>query len=305
MQEDEFGKKHVVGYASRKMKPRETRYGASERELLAIIFSIDQFRYYLLGGPTFQIILDHAALQYLHTMKAKNGRIARWAYALEELNYELVHKPGVSIGHADGLSRMVQAISVQDVFDIQKAQKKDAYCAVKINSPSFSLIDGVLHKKTIRGPRVVLPVSLKNDIFRQYHDSKLACHASEKKMNKIISGLYWWPRRRKDVAAYVERCDECQKRRKTGQIKIPLQELPETRRPFERVGMDITLLPKSEDGYTCVLTILDHFSRYLVMVPLKNQEASTVARALVFEFILKFGCPISVITDHGKNFLSK
>ncbi|KAJ8877128.1 hypothetical protein PR048_021581 [Dryococelus australis] len=82
--------------------------------------------------------------------------------------------------------------------------------------------------------------------------------------------------------------------------------LPETKRPFQRLGLDIVgPIPKTASSNKYILTIIDHFSRYLVMKPLPDETAETVARTFVFDCILKFGVPDSIITDRGTNFVSE
>lgn len=73
--------------------------------------------------------------------------------------------------------------------------------------------------------------------------------------------------------------------------------------PLECIGVDITCPhPLSSNGYRYILTIVDHFSRWAEAYPIRNQEAVTVARVLVNEFISRFGCPRQVITDQGPCF---
>ena len=51
------------------------------------------------------MVTDHKALQYLHKMKNANGRLTRWALAVQPFSFDIVHAPGNTNGHADGLSR--------------------------------------------------------------------------------------------------------------------------------------------------------------------------------------------------------
>lgn len=57
----------------------------------------------------------------------------------------------------------------------------------------------------------------------------------------------------------------------------------------------------SRSGYRYIFTAIDCFTRYVVAVPLKNQEALTVARAFFDHVILRFGCPLQVLSDNGRN----
>lgn len=93
-----------VAYYSRKLLPRETRYSTIEKECLAIVNSVRHFCIYLLGQH-FTIITDHGALKFLQTMRNGNGRLTRWAMALQPYHFTILHRPGADNGDADGLSR--------------------------------------------------------------------------------------------------------------------------------------------------------------------------------------------------------
>jgi hypothetical protein len=97
-------KEHVIAYAGRGFNKAEGNNSASERELLAVIFAIKKLRPYLFGTKFF-VVTDHHALKYLLNMKDMNGRLARWAMLLQELDFEVIHKPGKAHLNADSLSR--------------------------------------------------------------------------------------------------------------------------------------------------------------------------------------------------------
>ena len=59
-----------MSYASRVLQPHERRYPISHKECLAIIYALDQFRYYL-SGVHFFVVTDHHSLCYL--MKTKKA----------------------------------------------------------------------------------------------------------------------------------------------------------------------------------------------------------------------------------------
>ena len=78
------------------------------------------------------------------------------------------------------------------------------------------------------------------------------------------------------------------------------------KRPLERVAMDILdPLPETPRGYRYILVIGDYFTKWKEAFPLKDMEATSIARVLVNEFICRFGVPDSIHTDQGKNLESK
>jgi hypothetical protein len=81
------------------------------------------------------------------------------------------------------------------------------------------------------------------------------------------------------VDMYESTCDHYLKRNTRDKTKIGMMELPISKTLFEFIGMDMTQLPTSKDGNNYILSILDHFSRYLVMAPMVLQMAEVVSKA--------------------------
>ena len=74
------------------------------RECLAVIWAMGQFEPYLIDAP-FTVVTDHAALQWLPTKKMGNSRLQRWAMALMEFKYSVIHRAGKNSVNVDSLSR--------------------------------------------------------------------------------------------------------------------------------------------------------------------------------------------------------
>lgn len=117
LQRQDDGKFHPVAYYSRMTTPAESKYHSFELETLAIIYALDKFRVYLEGIP-FKIVTDCNSLTQALDKKDVNPRIARWTLKLENYNYTIQHRSGVSMGHVDALSRCRQIAAVSDVNDV-------------------------------------------------------------------------------------------------------------------------------------------------------------------------------------------
>ena len=131
---DSKGMERVVSYASRSLTPREKNYSTMEKEALAIVFATQHFRVYLVGHK-FQIITDHRALKWLHSIEPK-GRIARWIMDLQEFDFTVAHRPGVSNANADALSRLHH----QSVPDQTSCAHRTMSCLVNL-LPDTNLYD--------------------------------------------------------------------------------------------------------------------------------------------------------------------
>lgn len=103
-QMSEDGADRPVAYYSRKLLKSEKNYAAVDKECLAIVDSIKHFQIYL-TGIKFVVKTDHKCLQWLDSVKDTGGRRTRWSLRLQPFQFDVVHRPGVENGNADGLSR--------------------------------------------------------------------------------------------------------------------------------------------------------------------------------------------------------
>ena len=58
----------------------------------------------------------------------------------------------------------------------------------------------------------------------------------------------------------------------------------------------------TQDGYCCILVIADYFSKWTEAFPIKDKCADTVADLLVDNIILRFGMPLVIHSDQGREF---
>ena len=91
-------------YIRRKLLPNERNYYTVEKEALAIKWSLDKLRYYLLGRE-FTLVTDHAPLKWMAGAKDTNARVTRWFLALQDFRFQVAHRPGKEHANADALSR--------------------------------------------------------------------------------------------------------------------------------------------------------------------------------------------------------
>ena len=102
------GKWHPVAYRSRTLSETERNYEIHDKELLAIMDSLSDWRQYLMGAQhRFEIWTDHKNLQYFRKPQKLNCCQARWQTELQEHDFLLVHKPGAQMKRADLLTHCV------------------------------------------------------------------------------------------------------------------------------------------------------------------------------------------------------
>jgi hypothetical protein len=89
-----------IAFYSRKLKPEQTRYTTTERELLSIVETLKEFRNMLLG----QKIVVHTDHKNLTCKNFNTERVLRWRLILEEYGPELRYIKGEHNIVADALS---------------------------------------------------------------------------------------------------------------------------------------------------------------------------------------------------------
>lgn len=106
----------MITCCSRRLSSSEQNYGITHLEGLAIVYSVQKLRSYLLG-KLFTIVTDHAALSVLGKGTTSNVRLRRWALILSEFNFEIRYTKGKLHEDVDCLSRAPVNDELDDYID--------------------------------------------------------------------------------------------------------------------------------------------------------------------------------------------
>jgi transposase InsO family protein len=111
---------------------------------------------------------------------------------------------------------------------------------------------------------------------------------------------------KKEVEEYVKKCAKCQLNKTLRpKRKAPMEITTTARHPFEKCALDIVSpMTETMSGNKYILTCQDDLSKFLVAIPIPQQDAETIAKEFVLNIVLKFGAPAQILTDQGSNFLS-
>uniref|UniRef100_A0A8C2FEK8 Integrase catalytic domain-containing protein n=1 Tax=Cyprinus carpio TaxID=7962 RepID=A0A8C2FEK8_CYPCA len=108
----------------------------------------------------------------------------------------------------------------------------------------------------------------------------------------------------RDIQKFCAECVSCQScASTTPHERAPLQSI-HAERPFQRIAADITELPVTSLGNRYVLVVMDYFTRFVNLYPLKDQRATTVAQCIFEDYIKQHGVPEIIHTDQGRQFES-
>jgi hypothetical protein len=148
--------------------------------------------------------------------------------------------------------------------------------------------------------------ALRAEILGQYHDGPMGGHCGYEKVYERVRELYWWPQMPKAIKDYIAACPVCQAQRPPAEKYGLLQPIPMTaRRPWSLIAMDFGGgLPESESGNKYVLAFVDCTSKEVELEATKDQETTTVARALMNRVFYRHGCCEGICSDQAANFKS-
>ncbi|KAE8206965.1 hypothetical protein CF327_g7448 [Tilletia walkeri] len=97
---------HPVAFRSRKLSAAELNYEIHDKEMLAIVDTLDSWRHLLMDSQhTVTIFTDHKNLEYFTTSKLLNRRQARWSIFIVDYDFRIIYRPGLLGGKPDALTR--------------------------------------------------------------------------------------------------------------------------------------------------------------------------------------------------------
>ena len=149
--------------------------------------------------------------------------------------------------------------------------------------------------------RICLPLSLFLACFRLGHYNEMGGHMGATKTYANAKRFYYWPGMFDWICALTADCLTCQnnKPKPKHRNEVPLEEWQNETVPFCTIHIDHKgpIHPTSAGNVHCLL-IVDAFSRFLMVYPVRNTTAVATITA-VEKWILSFGIPQSIILDRG------
>ena len=152
---------------------------------------------------------------------------------------------------------------------------------------------------------IVIPNCLRDSVLRWAHSS---VHDGRDKMLLKILTKYWWTGMRDDITLFTKSCHGCQSvkgGRNSQHSKSGKMQTFSAKEPFELVSIDICgPLPQTSDGYRYIVSMIDKFSRFCLLIPVKDIKTLTIIKAYE-RWISLFGPPTTLLSDNGSQFISK
>ncbi|GFS87899.1 retrovirus-related Pol polyprotein from transposon 412 [Trichonephila clavipes] len=169
---------------------------------------------------------------------------------------------------------------------------------------SLHLRNGVLYRKfesedgkTFRW-QLVLPRSRIPEVLKELHGSPTGGHFGVMKTLHRVRERFCWGKVRADVEQWCKSCDACSARKGPKIRSRGKLHRYNVGAPFERIAFDILgPLPRTASGNKYLRVVMDYFTKWPEVYPIPDQEAPTVAEAVVQHWISRYGVPLQLHSD--------
>lgn len=159
----------------------------------------------------------------------------------------------------------------------------------------------------IKKPESVIDKNKQLELINFFHNDPIyGGHCGQKRMYANLRSRYYWPGMNKSIAKFCKNCHICKLAKPSMGTKQPLCLTETPQKPFDLVQID-TIGPmrtKSLNGNLYAVTIICELTKYLIAIPIPNNQARTVADAIMHNFILIHGPMRKIKTDMGKEYLN-
>jgi transposase InsO family protein len=313
------GHNHPVAYFSRKLNKAETNYSVTEKELLAVLDAIHHFRSFV-EYTKFTVETDHSSLKWLRTLDNPSGRLARWATRLAQHDFDLVYRKGSENVVADSLSRNpVSSLKFPEPFtDVSDPWYNKIFSGCSEDPqlfPNYTIVDGHLYRKRINNKRkpdnhvwsLVVPASEVPQLVLAYHADKDSCHLGVVKTFHNLVQNFYWKNMKKSIKDIISKCEICKAYKVSNSGALGISSCPKRpAAPFHTISIDIVgPMVTSTEGFVYMLTVVDVFSKYLFVCPLRKATSVHIIKFLREAVFLKYNIPHTIILDNGPQFTSK
>jgi len=330
-QVDERGLFHVISYGSRQLQKHEKNYSPYLLEMAAAVWGMDFYNEYL-RGKQFVLYTDHKPLEKLGHLHTKT--LNRLQLAMLEYDFVIQYKKGVTMP-ADFLSRTrIEEICAIDPFgpDCERLQSQDpdiiklkhfhtkGFWPVDTSKRDIQRISPMLSRFFVQDNLIwirlndyerqrtalFLPARYRKRAMCEGHGSVLSGHDAMLKTYIRISDSYFWPGMKRHIEEHIRTCVQCQVRKSSHTKRVPLKPLPLLDQPNQRIHVDLFgPLKVSGKQNKYILCMTDAFTKYAEVCAIPNKEAATVADEIFKNWICRFGSPIQIHSDGGKEFVNK
>ncbi|MGL4850739.1 MAG: reverse transcriptase domain-containing protein [Clostridium sp.] len=309
-------KGRIIGLYSKKLYQAEKNYTTTEKELLAVVKALQHFRPIVLGAKI-TVRTDHNNLTYI--TQCLTNRAQRWKILLDEFGVQLSYIKGEENIGADLLSRCLLTSArtenlnsnyVTDIIykDYQPNSQRKHIQGVPISETIPKNFHGT-SVLTDQRNRIIVPETNERAFLSHIHG--LLAHPGLHRFYNTIKDAFYIHNLFRKVSKISTHCEVCQKNKQTSAKHGKLRGFITADKPFEKIAIDLLgPFERSVDTEPRIpfklhlLVIIDIFSKWIRIIPLKQITSRKVIGAIKTKWIQEYGVPKSLLSDQGRQFTS-
>ena len=199
-------------------------------------------------------------------------------------------------------SKVLRDLKYNISRDISTKQwKTPALNQFKRYKQEMSVNKDILMRNKGKKESVVITYPFLVEVLSKVH-SRVA-HMGRHKLMELTSRQFWHPAMEKVAREICRCCNYCQLNKVNIQHEKPPILKINSINPFQLVSMDLVALPITSQRNIAALVVIDHNSKWLTAVPVKNKSSTTISRILKYQILPNMiKIPVSILSDNGLEF---
>ena len=129
------------------------------------------------------------------------------------------------------------------------------------------------------------------------------CHPGRNKLEETLGGCIWHPKLLEVLSDVCRSYPGCQYYKVASVAVAPPGVKVKADGPYDLVAVDLVQLPRTAKGNIGCLALVDHWSKWLACVPIRNKQAKTVSISLEQRILPMLPCiPTRLLSENGHEF---
>lgn len=153
----------------------------------------------------------------------------------------------------------------------------------------------------------MVPLGQRKEIVSSCYNPPTSGNFGVSKTLFRIQEVYYWPRMRLDIIKFIRACVSCGEQKTSNSPPLGLMgSEKKVKYPWQIIALNIMgSLTRSSQGNSYLLVVADWFSKYTLLLPIRNAVVSTIIRFIENQVFLVIGVPQYIICGNGTQFTGR